>query len=775
MPKYKIINKPMLVRNYPGPDAAVVNVLNPGKEIEVVTLENGWFKLINGYYLFKNDNVKLITETEEFPDPENNPSKVFSLYGVQRFDQSSSGSSGQTLNDQTTPSGNVGNSRSATNALGTNAAVGSTDTSSGDRVSIEELNRRFTGPNTQWSANSGPYAFQVDNDGKLITNSDGSPKSMQIPITLLGKNNGSTVLSIDDRGYVKVRDINGSIYIVDGRQGQVSVDPTTDDYYSIPVTDVMIAKRESDSVISSVQRILEGDTESILPKIINVNEIDIHNIQGIFGYPYQFLPIADPRLISSESYGKSAPFGFDDLVNHITIETNENKKKAKIRTTEPMITNYVKELVGPNSLGKIGRQFSRKIAARAPIMTIQAGIPVFLKGYSEEAKRTIIDELTGAIDGLSGISLDEILSSNGQYYSFQEAHDQYFKAVNDVCRSMSIFLGINQLPAKLVVPHNSEILDFSLDLLDWQTCVQHSYFGYFKGAVCFYINAEPQVHEQFTNATRQSQLASSVNQISDQAMEIQFILGGLGAAGAGTYDWPKDGITGVGEGLSNAEHFRNGTGLMQSMLKNIRTFLSGGKMIFPEIWADSSFGRTYNVTIKLTSPDCDKLSIYLNILVPLAHILGFVLPRSVGDNSYISPFLVRCWFQSQFNIELGIISSCEVIKGDAGSWTQDGLPTQLTVQLSIKDLYSVMAHSLSTPASSVLNNPMQMNYIANLCGINMGPTDIRRTIALWKMIAFSKGKDSIFRKIPNMIASALDGPVTAINTLANAALTWFAS
>lgn len=754
MPKYKIINKPILIRSQPAPDAPVVNVLNPGKILDVLTLKDGWYKLLNGFYVLKSDNLKLVIETEEFPDLNIDEStKVFSQYAKRLYDQaSSSGSHG--MDNQSTPGTGQGSSQSATNAAGTPTRTGSIDLA-GDantRLSVDTINSVFAGGNTQWAGNMGPYAYETDASGKIIIDSNNRPKTIDMPVTLLGKNNGSTVLSIDDRGYVKVRDVNGTIYVVDGRQGQVNVDPTTDDYYSVPVTEEMIGNREADAVVSAIENILQGNYEFIFGSLKNLNKITIKDIQGIFGYPYQFLPIADPRLLDGRPYN---------------------------RPDEEFKPIYTFDMLRPE---KLGRHFAKKIAGRASIMTMQAGIPMFLKGYSEQARATILERLSGSLlDEVSGVSLDDILSSNGQYYSFKETPNEYFEAVNAVCRAIAIFLGIGNLPANLVIPHNSAIGDWTLDELDWQDCVQHSYFGYFKGAVTFYINAEPQVHEQFTNATRQSQLANAVNQISDQAMEIQFILGGLGAAGAGTFDWPKDGITGVGEGLADPNNIamtRSGTGLVNSMLKNIRTFLSGGKMIFPEIWADSSFGRSYNVTIKLISPDCDKLSIYLNVLVPLAHILAFAMPRGVGDNSYISPFLIRCWFQSQFNIELGIVSSCEVVKGDAGCWTQDGLPTQITVQLSIKDLYSVMSYALNTMTSNLLTNPAQLNYVANLCGVNIGPTDITRTITLWKMIAFNKAKDNVTNAIRNPLRSLLDLPVQIMSGGAIAAdgiIDWFSN
>jgi hypothetical protein len=177
-------------------------------------------------------------------------------------------------------------------------------------------------------------------------------------------------------------------------------------------------------------------------------------------------------------------------------------------------------------------------------------------------------------------------------------------------------------------------------------------------------------------------------------------------------------------------------------------------MIFPEIWADSNFARAYNVTIKLVSPDSDRLSIFLNILVPLIHILGFVLPRSTASNAYASPFLVQCWYKSMFHIDMGMVTSCDIVKGETGQWSEDGLPTQVTVQLQIKDLYNVLSQASGSNGNQILSNPAQMDYIANLCGVNIGATDIVRTVTLWKTLMFNGIEDDII-SIPTKAARSV--------------------
>ena len=97
-----------------------------------------------------------------------------------------------------------------------------------------------------------------------------------------------------------------------------------------------------------------------------------------------------------------------------------------------------------------------------------------------------------------------------------------------------------------------------------------------------------------------------------------------------------------------------------------------------------------------------------------------------------------------FHVDLGIITDCQIQKGDVGAWSQNGLPTQVIVQLTIKDLYDVMAVSLNRGTNDLVSNPAQLDYLANMCGINIGTPDIYRTWKLWMAI---RGKNRITTNI----------------------------
>ena len=223
--------------------------------------------------------------------------------------------------------------------------------------------------------------------------------------------------------------------------------------------------------------------------------------------------------------------------------------------------------------------------------------------------------------------------------------------------------------------------------------------------------------------------------------------------------------SGVLNNLSEA--FSNLTGGMLSDLatKGTSALISGGKLIFPKIWQDSSFSRSYSFTIKLRSPDHDALSIFLNIMVPYLHLLALTLPTAHDDyaNAYNAPFLVKAYCKGLFNIDMGIITDMSVSRGAECQWNDDGLPTQMDIDISIEDLYSSLYMSAMKDTDppflinqiknnlSVVRNTSMLDYLANLAGLNIAEQEIARATRMFMKLA-----GSTFDRIGNDIYNKFD-------------------
>lgn len=192
-----------------------------------------------------------------------------------------------------------------------------------------------------------------------------------------------------------------------------------------------------------------------------------------------------------------------------------------------------------------------------------------------------------------------------------------------------------------------------------------------------------------------------------------------------------------------------GNSIFTTIANSVKTIVSGGRLQFPQIWSNSSFSKSYSISIKLNTPNTDRVSWWLNIYVPLCHLMGLILPRSEYINSYTTPFIVKAFYKGMFNIDMGIITEMTFTKGKEGSWTKDGLPTVVDVSFTIQDLYSTMSMTSTESMfkGKTLQNVAEMDYIANLCGININEPDTFRMIRLWCAFNIS---NRVYDFIPNL-------------------------
>ena len=694
---YRVVGKNSIaVRKYPTPDSGIVNIIPPNGIIYALGVENGWIKTHAGFYVFKTDDIK-IDQGENTPPglfmEHTTPKKGLNMkFNLMTFAASSAAAN--TGNPSVNDGGN-GTSNPANSEV--SATKDDLTPKQTEEQRIESINEKYSGKG--WTAATSARGYQTDGNGNISYDSYGNPIMVQLPQDFFDKPPKCTIQSIDSKGVMRVADTTGAIWYVNASEGQAYLGTENDSakYETVDVTQEMAEQSAVEKLLVAIES-AKSRVGEILNKTFSyfnkLEQITVDNARSVYGFPYQFLPTADNRPYQRGQF--------------------------------PLI--------------KFGRKFMEKIVLNSPILTMQAGIPEFLPDTSLSLKNLSIDSILGAAASTFSSDIERMINQPGQYYTFKPTPEDYYDCVNGALRAMAQLLGIGGVSIPTSTGGTVTGADRTLGGIKWQDMAQHPYAGHYAGAVSFYINSEAQVQESFSNATRQSELAGKVNQLSDQAMEIQFLMGGLEAAG----NWGKDSMTqklasklpgldaflGGQEGLKEG-NYRNGTGMINSLVKNISTMLAGGKMIFPEIWSDSSFARAYNITIKLDSPDCDEFSVYMNILVPLIHILAFVLPRSAGDNSYISPFLVRAFYKSMFHVDMGIITNCEVTRGATGMWNKNGLPTEVTVTFTLKDMYTHMSQALNTNDNNVITNPAQLDYIANLCGINVAPTNFMRSLDLW--------------------------------------------
>ena len=572
------------------------------------------------------------------------------------------------------------------------------------------MNELFTNSVGTLAKDSTFYANDYDKDPKwkIITRCDSNNK-------YVGKYVVRLILS---DGYNFVNATNSTSTTDSNTTSNSSTTPTTDENGN-PVS------RDDDgniisTVVTQAAMYIDDSFAHQYTKNISSSEymnnlkdgISVKHLRGILGIPHQFLPIAD------------------------------------IRTT------IGGEFVSTN----LGRVYSEKILKAMPLLLITPGIPSFMSGYSSSQKSNILTAwLSGATEELQQKLTN---SYSGKYYSLKYAYVEYFRYVNAMLRSAAVFLGIqNEKIDGKSLAHFNWLYDASSDDSDhWGKSGIGKFLGPYTGSVALYADCGNTVSDSFSNSTMQSQLSNTLNSLSDTGRELNFLVGNVGSM-AGLKVTALTGEEDLQSNMDNVSDAVNavlGTGnIFSNILNKAQTILAGGRMIFPEIWSDSSFGRSYSCSMKLISPSGDPLAVYLNILVPIYHLLAMCLPRQSVQQSYFSPFLLRCYYKGLFNIDMGIMTGLSITKGAECEWTVNGIPTVADISFEIKDLYEGMFMSRAEDPLDfgILSNITELDYIANSCGININDQEVTRTFRLFTVL-------KIENRIRDIIANGIMGNIT---------------
>ena len=538
----------------------------------------------------------------------------------------------------------------------------------------------------------------------------GESLSDNLAIRDRASNNGAIITRLNKGEEVKVTKQDGNWYYVSplkttgstDRRGWVMVthvkvtDATAvkENTTEVTVEDQNKAAKEEEDKKAKEQeqarieeQLLEMENHSNETKISQAEIVDsllVNNLNGIYGIPYQFMESVDPRM--------------------------------------------------PGTM--FGRKYAEKIISKMPLLCITPGKVEFMSNYSKSEQTGILSSL---IQGAE-TDISNIIKNNGRFFTFGFAYKDYFDYVNGLCRVGARFLDINNMEVN-IGGTSAKITNYN-----WENALNKHLKATLTSQefIGFYMDSANSVSESFSNDTVQSQLSSTVNGFSDLAREIGFLLG----AGAGVKLQLMD-EAGLAQSMQTIEDLSNqylgGSNLFKNIANGFATIATGGKLLFPEIWSDSHFSRSFDITIKLRTPDADVVSWYLNIYVPLCHLIALAAGHQTENlNGYHSPFLVRAFYKGLFNVDMGIITDMSITKGKEASWNIDGLPTEIDVNITIKDLYNMLSISPGGEAKNFVTNNILMDYIANTCGININQMDIQRSLHIYHIL-----KSNSITDIPN--------------------------
>ena len=392
-----------------------------------------------------------------------------------------------------------------------------------------------------------------------------------------------------------------------------------------------------------------------------------------------------------------------------------------------------------------GYCFATNIYMERPIVTLMPGKVNYLPDFSNDEKRIIGSLMTDNSKNSQSV-LRELISDHGEtrYYDFASDYSNYITYVNLMCRVAAVYLNIdkekgpdgttlyrnyhwanyqsfNNYSAPISDDNILKVIENFTDKLAEKTAtLSNDILVGERSYVNFYIDPSTSVNESLSNTTQKSQLEGAFDSVEGIVKEASMLLNSISSAGESMQQF----MTSAGEailGLADTVTlglFKNMLGLAE------KEVLHGANLIYPEIWTDSEYSKSYSIQINLVSPYGTKEAVYLNVLVPMFHALCLALPRQSSANSFSSPFIIRGFSKGRFSIDMGMVESITIDKGPENTWTVEGLPTQVKITLNIKDLYSQLMMSPSNKPSLFFSNQGLMDYLGCVCGVDLSTPNI---------------------------------------------------
>ena len=403
-----------------------------------------------------------------------------------------------------------------------------------------------------------------------------------------------------------------------------------------------------------------------------------------------------------------------------------------------------------NELKGFGRKYLENIVAESPILYITPGLPDYMPDADQSTKDSIDSFIKARSSGsnLDDATLTQILNTELRYYGFISAYSEYMRYVNLLCRVCAHYMGI----ADRKVPGYTK----TYGEFDWGRWTNINYtdqnnnnvsrvgifekiggafqdamestkdkivddiFGEYKYVKC-YVDPSVSFSESSSNSTQPSQVAGLFDSLESIVKEVGFFSNGSGIL-SGAVDMLQSGTSTIANSATGIFDADVSAGLSK-IIGNATHVISGSNVIFPELWGDSAYNKSYSFTIDLVSPYGDIESNYLNIIVPMMHLIALAMPRQTSANSFGSPFLVKLFAKGWFSCDLGIVESISIEKSP-DSWNVHGLPNEVKVNMSVKDLYTSLSVSKASTPGLFFSNQGLIEFLAVTCGINITQGDI---------------------------------------------------
>lgn len=267
--------------------------------------------------------------------------------------------------------------------------------------------------------------------------------------------------------------------------------------------------------------------------------------------------------------------------------------------------------------------------------------------------------------------------------------------------------------------------------------------------VNFFCSGSNSTKDSFDTSVRSTQVEDMINsQLSSVLKDVTYFTGGLIGQGA------MDDLTKWSDSLTSE------LGGIGSLLSSAADVVSGGKIEFPAVVDDFTYGKECQFTVRFVAGSGNVESRYL-MRCEFNHLLALVLPRQLESdiNMYACPYFVRAVSPGRYSCEIGVVTGFNATYGggDDNAWTVGAQPTEIEATFGITPLYSKLYMSSEKQMKSwFLKNSGMIEYLVSNSGVDMRLSQLELKVELIKGMA-----TGAMATIPNdVIAPLYDNAVT---------------
>lgn len=265
--------------------------------------------------------------------------------------------------------------------------------------------------------------------------------------------------------------------------------------------------------------------------------------------------------------------------------------------------------------------------------------------------------------------------------------------------------------------------------------------------------------ESYTNNTTESKIFTTMKTGNDVGTEIAFITNSSANVVDDAVIKLAGGAVSAAESVLNTLTFGAGKFVTGTLGAMARSYV-GDHPVYPKIFSEHTSNTSMGVTVKLRASRGDPYTYLTDVLVPLFHILGMVLPKmsQYTSGAYQYPPLIQCQIPGIWGTRLGIVQSVSVNKNpDSTGLSVNGYPLSINVTITIEDLCHTMVTTGMDQPAFFLNNHTMFDYIAQCTGVDKYRTNSAARMVTRLALSASYGENVFYN-----LGSALANDITTL-------------